>query len=128
MSDYCDGVINMLSEDIYSGQLLIDGAFAGDCNVTIETWYSADKLMFYFQNFNLPIITHGKCEKNYLQVYDKGSIGDFQLMHGKSDNASLVEATCSYGQLGDRDSFKTILIICVATIVNGGFLFGPCFS
>ena len=105
MSDYCDGVINMLSEDIYSGQLLIDGVFAGDCNVTIETWYSADKLMFYFQNFNLPN-THRKCETNYLQVYDKGSIGDFQLMHGKSDNAPLVEATCPYGQLGN--SFNAI--------------------
>ena len=89
MSDYCGGEIDMVIQDIYAGQLSIDGTFKGDCNVTIETWYSADRLMFYFQDFNLPY-TSTLCEDNYLQVFDKNSMGDFQLMHGECINLFQV--------------------------------------
>ena len=82
MLDYCGEEIDMVSQDVYTGRLSIDGAFAGDCNATIETWYSADKLMFYFENFNFPENVDG-CNFNYIQVYDKNMMGDYQLMHGK---------------------------------------------
>lgn len=81
MLDYCGEEIDMVSQDVYTGRLSIDGAFAGDCNATIETWYSADKLMFYFENLNFPENVDG-CNVNYIQVYDKNMMGDYQLMHG----------------------------------------------
>ena len=83
MSDYCNGEIDMILQDIYASRLSIDGAYSGDCNVTIETWYSADKLMFYFEDIDLPDAWNRFCDDNYLQVYDKNALGEFQLMHGR---------------------------------------------
>ena len=81
MSDYCGGGIDMILQDINAGRLAIDGAYVGDCNVTIETWYSADKLMFYFESIDMP--DERFCEENYLEVYDRNEQEEFQLMHGK---------------------------------------------
>ena len=83
MSDYCSGGIDMILQDINAGRLAIDGTYAGDCNVTIETWYSANRIMFYFESMDLPDEWDRFCEDNYLEVYDTSELGEFRLMHGE---------------------------------------------
>ncbi|WAR11657.1 LRP12-like protein [Mya arenaria] len=68
MDQYCGSTIDMIMEGIDDGKLVIDGYVnQRDCNVTIETWYTADRLHFQFEDFDMG---SGICDDTYFTVYD----------------------------------------------------------
>lgn len=81
MDEYCGETIDMILLDEFAGRLSIDGSFVGDCNVTIQTWFTNNRISFYFEDFDLGV-WEAHCPNTFLTVYDGQDPTSSPLMHG----------------------------------------------
>ena len=83
MTKYCGSEIDMIMEGINAGRLVLDDNYVGDCNVTIEAWLTAtNRLMFYFEDLDIPKTDTFYCDDAYLEVYN-GMPPDVEPFYGK---------------------------------------------
>ena len=76
----CDTEISMILRSFYQGRFILSSALnyydAPTCDVEVESWYSYNRMMFYFEEFNLT------CQEGQLEFFD-GDIADNRHVRGK---------------------------------------------
>lgn len=105
MDEYCGSTIDMILMDEFTGRLAVDETYVGDCNVTVETWYTNNRLNFYFEKFGLGA-WKTDCHDTFLTVYDGQDPAYSPLMHGLHKRCGQEKPTANFASSGRYVTFR----------------------